>query len=88
MRYTNKYLDSTNLRAHRKAGKIAMSEFGTDPCTTLFGRFKSLFSSEEYQNNNVNVAKYAGHFTALTETTLPMEFEVWNPCDPEPVLSG
>jgi hypothetical protein len=39
-------------------------------------RFKSIFNPGDYQNNNVNVAKYAGHFTALTETPLPMEFQV------------
>lgn len=55
-----------------------MSEFGTDPCSTVFGRFKSLFtrSNDEYQNNNVNVAKMGGKLVSLTESPLPMEFKV------------
>ena len=38
VRYTNKFLGSSNLREHRKAGKIAMSEFGTHPDRWLPGR--------------------------------------------------
>jgi len=29
--YSNRFLDTTNLRAHRAAGKFAVPEFGTDP---------------------------------------------------------
>jgi carotenoid cleavage dioxygenase-like enzyme len=37
-RYTNKFLASSNLKAHRSAGKIAMAEFGTQPDRWLAGR--------------------------------------------------
>ena len=74
VRYTNKFLDSSNLRAHRAAGKVAVAEFGTAPRRGLLGRLGSAFKQERYENNNVNVARFGGKAVALTETPQQMEF--------------
>ena len=43
--YSNRFLDTTNLRAHRAAGKFAVPEFGTDPYwrSTMAERLSSSF---------------------------------------------
>ena len=72
--YTNKFIQSSNLKRHLSAGKIAVSEFGTDPNQTLMGRFGSVFKkSEEYQNSNINIKMVAGKLLALTEMPIQME---------------
>lgn len=73
--YSNKFLQSSNLKRHTQAGKIAVSEFGTEPSQTLMGRFvDSVFKRpEEYQNANVNIKMVAGRLLALTEMPIQME---------------
>lgn len=71
-------MDSHNLRVHTKAGKVAMREFGTDPCATIFGRFFSLFKQDKYENANVSVKQMGERLFAMTEVPAPMEIKIPN----------
>ena len=74
--YANRFLDSPAYRAARDTGRIAYSEFATDPCRTLFRRVATSFRPPEFgQNANVSVVTHAGEFLALTETPLPVVFD-------------
>jgi beta,beta-carotene 9',10'-dioxygenase len=73
--YGNRFLESRSYRAAQAQGKIAYSEFATDPCRSLFKRVQSLFSPALSDNCNVNVAKLGERFVAMTETPLPVEFD-------------
>jgi beta,beta-carotene 9',10'-dioxygenase len=75
--YGNRYLQSRAYRAAQAEGRIAFSEFATDPCRSLFQRVQTLFSSEQSisDNGNVNIARLGERFVAMTETPLPVEFD-------------
>src|SRR5262245_16522061 len=42
--YANRFLETRAYRASRDSGKIAYSEFATDPCRSLFKRVATMFS--------------------------------------------
>src|ERR1700694_2611084 len=73
--YRNRFLHSKAYEAARKEGKIAYSEFATDPCRSIFKRVTSIFDPKLTDNGNVNVSRIAGHFVSVTETPLPIEFD-------------
>jgi beta,beta-carotene 9',10'-dioxygenase len=73
--YANRYLQSRAYRACSERGRIAYSEFATDPCRSLFKRVQTLFSPAISDNANVNVARLGERFVAMTETPLPVEFD-------------
>jgi carotenoid cleavage dioxygenase-like enzyme len=73
--YGNRFLESRSYRAAQERGKIAYSEFATDPCRSLFKRVQTLFSPELSDNANVNVGKLGERFVAMTETPLAVEFD-------------
>ncbi len=74
--YTNKFL-ATKARAYAQAtGTIGYAEFATDPCRSIFKRFAQLFFPKITDNANVNVSKIADTFIALTETPLPIAFDM------------
>ena len=75
--YGNRYLQSRAYRTATAEGRIAFSEFATDPCRSLFKRVQTLFSAEPStsDNANVNVARLGERFIAMTETPLPVEFD-------------
>lgn len=76
--YSNKFL---RTGAHQKVFEERTLDYGgfaQDPCRTLFKRLITLFQSEEgkeLHNANVNVAKLALSFVAMTETPLPVQFD-------------
>jgi carotenoid cleavage dioxygenase-like enzyme len=73
--YANRFLDSPAYRAARDTGKIAYSEFATDPCRSLFKRVATAFAPPTFGNNaNVNVIRAGQDFLALTETPLAVKF--------------
>jgi carotenoid cleavage dioxygenase-like enzyme len=75
--YANQYLQSDSYRSATEEGRIVKSEFGTDPCRSIFQRAMSLFSGGDATDNaNVNVARMAGEFVAMTETPMPITFDV------------
>ena len=73
--YTNRFLQSHAFGAGARRGRLRYREFATDPCATLFGRFRALFSPGVTDNANVNVAVLGRHAIALTEGALPIEFD-------------
>ena len=73
--YTGKFLNSKAFKKNRQEGKIAYREFAADPCQTLFGAIKSLYSPDFSDNASVNIGVVADRFLALSETPLPLEFD-------------
>jgi beta,beta-carotene 9',10'-dioxygenase len=73
--YANKFLKSRDYRESRRQGKITLGAFATDPCSSIFRRVFSLFAPQITENANVNVAKIADRYIAMTETPLPIEFD-------------
>lgn len=76
--YTNKFLRSNAYQKVFKDGSLDYTGFAYDPCRKLFKRFLTIFSaSHEHlmHNANVNVAKLADQYVALTETPLPVKFD-------------
>src|SRR5262249_28437729 len=58
-------------------GSLSYSGFASDPCRSLFKRFLTIFfphSHRSVHNANVNVAKLADEYVALTEMPLPVKF--------------
>ena len=75
--YANRFLASRAYQHARDRGTVGYREFATDPCRSIFKRFTQLFTNERNltDNGNVNVAKLAGEFVALTEVPLPVVFD-------------
>jgi beta,beta-carotene 9',10'-dioxygenase len=73
--YANRFLESRAYRAVRDQGKIAYSEFATDPCRSLFARVSAMFSPKLTDNANVNLTKLGERFIAMTETPIPVQFD-------------
>lgn len=76
--YANKFLDAATYRKSIEAGRISYREFATDPCPSLFGRFKTIFSPKTPLGVNPKVAigKIAGEAMALGETPMQVSFDV------------
>jgi beta,beta-carotene 9',10'-dioxygenase len=73
--YANRFLESRAYRAARDEGRIAYSEFATDPCRSLFQRVSAMFSPKLTDNANVNLTKLGKRFISMTETPIPVEFD-------------
>lgn len=74
--YANRYLESKAYRAAEETGAIAYSEFATDPCRSLFKRALSIFQPALSDNCNVNLVRLGERFVAMTETPIPVEFDL------------
>lgn len=74
VRYSNRFLRSEAYRSTE--GGMTYGEFATDPCRDLFKRFFTFFKPPSFTDNaNVNVARIADHYVAMTETPLPVRFD-------------
>lgn len=73
--YANKFLRNNAYREAQENGRIAYSEFATDPCRDLFGRVMSVFSPKITDSAKVSLAKVADRFLALAETPIQVEFD-------------
>lgn len=79
VKYSNKFLRTDAYRAVFERGSLNYDGFAIDPCRALFKRFFSLFmpsSQLAVHNANVNVAKLENVYVALTETPLPVQFDL------------
>jgi carotenoid cleavage dioxygenase-like enzyme len=74
--YASKFVSSPAYSHARQHGKIGYAEFATDPCRSIFKRVTTLFAPEFGSNTCVSVAKLADRFVALTESPLPIEFDL------------
>ena len=73
--YRNRFLASSAYNAVSETGKMAYSEFATDPCRGLFKRVQSIFSPKISDNGNVNLTRLGEQVVAITETPLPVIFD-------------
>lgn len=73
--YRNRFLRGRAYQGATETGRITLSEFGTDPCRSIFRRFATVFDPGFTDNGNVNITRIAGRYLALTETPLPVEFD-------------
>ncbi len=73
--YANRFMQTNAYRSAKETGEITYSEFGTDPCRSLFGRVFSVFSPKLSDNPNVNLTKLGERWIAMTETPIPVQFD-------------
>jgi beta,beta-carotene 9',10'-dioxygenase len=75
--YSNKFLRTDAYRTVFEEGSLQYGGFAVDPCRSLFKRFFTMFTHENKKmpNANVNVAKLANSYVAMTETPLPIKFD-------------
>lgn len=76
--YTNKFLRSDEYRTVFEEGSVHYQGFASDPCRSLFKNFLTFFFSKDHpaiHNANVNIAKLADAYVALTEIPLPVRFD-------------
>lgn len=72
--YANRFLRSSAYTAWKRDGKIAYSEFGTDPCRAIFNGVASIPIIAPVPNANVSIEALAGRFVAHTEIPIPVRF--------------
>lgn len=76
--YSNKFLRTDDYKTVFEKKSLDYSGFAADPCRSIFKRFFTFFISKEgtkLHNANVNIAKLAETYVALTEIPLPVAFE-------------
>jgi len=76
VRYSNRFLRSRSFEAAQQQNRLTRREFATDPCYSLFGKIIALLGAGPLTDNcNVNVANFMDRTLAMTETTMPIEFD-------------
>lgn len=75
--YANRWLRTKQLESIQRDGKLAYTEFGTDPCRSLFKRMALLFrpGSGVTDNAVVNVVRLGDEHLAMTESPIPIAFD-------------
>jgi beta,beta-carotene 9',10'-dioxygenase len=73
--YRNRFLNTPAARAVREQGRISYLEFATDPCGSIFSRYKAKWQHKVTQNAGVNVAAFGDHAIAMTESPMAVEFD-------------
>ena len=76
--YANRFLRTQAYDQVFNKKSLGYSGFAADPCRSIFKRFFSWFlpaKSHALNNANVNVAKIANRYVALTEIPLPVQFD-------------
>jgi carotenoid cleavage dioxygenase-like enzyme len=74
--YSNRFLRTNAYQTVFEKGSLDYAGFASDPCRSIFKQFLTylLPRGETIPNANVNVAKIADQYVALTETPLPVRF--------------
>jgi beta,beta-carotene 9',10'-dioxygenase len=72
--YANRFLRTKAYRAMRD-GKLAYSEFATDPCRSIFKRAMTVFDPGVTDNAVVNLTKLGRRHYAMTEAPISVEFD-------------
>jgi beta,beta-carotene 9',10'-dioxygenase len=73
--YMNKFLECQAYHRAMEEGRIAYSEFATDPCQNLFGRLKTIFNPKITDSAKVSINQMVGQYMALAETPIQVEFD-------------
>jgi carotenoid cleavage dioxygenase-like enzyme len=76
--YTNKFLHTEAYQKVFDRGSLDYAGFATNPKLSLFKQLLSYFMPHKYtvQNANINIAKIATDYVALTEIPLPVKFDL------------
>jgi carotenoid cleavage dioxygenase-like enzyme len=77
--YSNKFLRTDAYHTVFNEGSLDYVGFAVDPCRSLFKHLLTLFLPTSHlalHNANVNVAKMANDYVALTELPLPVKFDI------------
>jgi beta,beta-carotene 9',10'-dioxygenase len=76
--YSNKFLRSDAYHKVFEEGSMKYGGFASDPCRSYFKKFLTFFISHPtpINNANVNIAKLANEYVALTEVPLPVKFDL------------
>jgi len=74
--YRNRFLETRSRTEALAEGEIVRSEFATDPCMSIFGRVMSVFNPKPTDNASINVTQIDDAYVALTETPIPVEFDL------------
>jgi carotenoid cleavage dioxygenase-like enzyme len=72
--YASRFLETDYLEDARK-GDFKFG-FAADPCRSLFKRVMSMNDVFKFDNANVNLQELGRRYIAMTETPLPVEFDV------------
>lgn len=73
--YRNRFLDTSSLRSIRDRGRIGYIEFATDPCGSIFSRFRARWQGKLTPNACVNVGEFGDTALAMTEAPMAVEFD-------------
>ena len=75
--YANRWLRTKQLESIERDGKLAYTEFGTDPCRSIFQRMALLFKPGAGVTDNaaVNVVRLGDEHLAMTESPQPIRFD-------------
>jgi beta,beta-carotene 9',10'-dioxygenase len=75
--YANRWLRTRQLESIERDGKLAYTEFGTDPCRSIFKRMALLFKPRDGVTDNavVNVVQLGDEHLAMTESPIPIAFD-------------
>lgn len=77
--YSNRFLRTDAYKTVFEKGSLRYAGFASDPCRSIFKRLFTHFvphkAGVSLPNANVNVAKIADEYVALTETPLPVHFD-------------
>jgi len=73
--YGSRFLEGRARSESQRTGRIAYSEFATDPCRSLFARTAAVFHPEVTDSAKVNLTRIADRYLALAETPIQVEFD-------------
>ncbi len=73
--YASRFLEGRARSESQRTGRIAYSEFATDPCRSLFARTAAVFHPEVTDSAKVNIVRVADRYLALAETPIQVEFD-------------
>jgi len=74
--YANRFLESRDCLEARQQGRITRGQFATDPCRSIFSRVMEIFFPQTTENANVSINLLAKQYVALTETPMPVTFDL------------
>lgn len=73
--YASRFLH-TRAYANARDGKFGQIGFAQDPCRAFFKRTTAMLGANPSDNCNINVARLGERYVAMTETPLPVEFDL------------
>lgn len=82
--YANRFLRTRAYQAARQ-GKLAYSEFATDPCRSIFKRLMTVFDPQVTDNTGVSLTQLGERHYAMTEAPISVQFD---PCTLETLGYG